>query len=71
MRIREKGSGVMFGTETISEFECDAARRTFLLRPRHHAEGQPPARGRDAGDSGVWSSEDSVSRAGPILLVGF
>ena len=51
MRIREKESGVMFGTETISEFECDAARRTFLLRPRSHAEGQPPAHG---GDAGVW-----------------
>lgn len=39
MRIREKESGVMFGTETISEFECDAARRAFLFRSRSHAKG--------------------------------
>lgn len=31
MRIREKGSGVMFGTETISEFEMRRRAESFSV----------------------------------------
>ncbi len=31
MRIREKGSGVMFGTETISEFEMRRRAENFSV----------------------------------------
>ena len=33
MRIREKGSGVMFGTETISEFEMRRRAENFSVPP--------------------------------------